>query len=108
MTNGHSPANWRLAQWPMHILFIACLAVLLSGCSLYKKVYKEDPFIQVKQGFYKPEVVDGVKGRYVTLRVWNYSAKTVKFDLHISNAIHPGGTGNPLQRGVLERLNRKA
>ncbi|MFN8776731.1 MAG: hypothetical protein ACK5XV_08195, partial [Flavobacteriales bacterium] len=67
MPNLTPPTTSRLTQ----LLFIPLLAFLISGCSTYKKVYTADPYIQVKQGYYKSEVVNGVKGRYVTMRVWN-------------------------------------
>ena len=84
-------AKRSLAQPSDNLLFIPLLAILLSGCSTYKKVYTANPYIQVKQGFYKTEVVNEVKGRYVTMRVWNLAPKSVMFDLQISHAILPGG-----------------
>jgi hypothetical protein len=74
-----------------NFLFLLSAIVILSSCNLYKKVYSENKFIQVKQGMFKPEVVHGVKGQYVILRVWNYSAQAVLFDLNISNEILPNG-----------------
>jgi hypothetical protein len=72
------PTTYCLTKLPLNLLFIPLLAFLLSGCSTYKKVYTADPYIQVKQGFYKTEVVNGVKGRYVTMRVWNLGVQGVK------------------------------